>query len=172
MHNTLSACFRLPLVAAAVGLISLHAGNAEAATTRTHYYSATGVCEAPLPSYDVNLRKRPLGITNQGTAPIFISCSVPADFVGDMATNWMEVGFTSMGGAGTATCTLVAGNRPYGSGSVAGSAAVAAGGYNWVGWYSLNKEDLLGSFNFSCHVPPGFEMNLIIIHQEDTGDGL
>ena len=146
----------------------LVSGDAQAAAFRVNYYSATAVCEAPLPSYDVDLRKRPLGITNQGSSVIFISCSVPGDFYGDTTSNSLYVYFESMGAGGTVNCTAVAGSRVSGSGSVASSTTVTAGGSSFVNWTNLSKTDPYGSFNFSCNVTPDIEMNLILIRQNDA----
>lgn len=156
---------------AGTGLVSALPSVADAATFRANYYSATSVCEAPLPAYDATLRKRPLGITNEGPATIFISCSVPTDYIGDMDTNIIQVFFTSMGAGATVTCNLVAGNRPYGSSSVAGSVAVPSGGSGFVNWSNVSKVTTWGSLNFSCNVPDDIEMNLVIVQQNDAGDG-
>ena len=146
---------------------------ASAATYRAHYISATAVCSGPLPVYDANLKRRPLGILNQGTSNVFISCSVPSDFEGDLTngSNVVNVLFTSFGAGGTVNCTLNAGRRGS-SGSVGATVNVDAGGSNTVIWNNINKVDSWGSYNFSCSVPPDIEMNLIIYQDGDTSNGL
>jgi hypothetical protein len=44
---------------------------------REHWLQAngSGVCQAALPSYEGQIRKRPLAIQNEGTAAAFITCS-------------------------------------------------------------------------------------------------
>lgn len=148
-------------------------GAASANSYRAHYISATAVCSGPLPVYDSNLKRRPLGILNQGTSNVFISCSVPSDYEGDMTStsNVVEVMFTSFGAAGTVNCTLNAGYRAV-SGSVAATTSVTAGGTNYLAWSNINKMDTWGSYNFSCVLPPDMEMNLIIYQDGDTGNAL
>jgi hypothetical protein len=65
--------------------------NADAATQRATYVTATAACSGPIPSSDGALRRSPIGIRNTGTSNVFISCSVPADYVGDLATGIVEV---------------------------------------------------------------------------------
>lgn len=163
----------LARIVAGVSLVLLLPAGAEAAGVRHHYYSATSVCEAPLPVYDATLRKRPLGISNEGTTPIFISCSLPTDFVGDRDTNTVQIHFASMGAAGFVTCTLVAGTRNYGAiVGVAASTSVGANGTSFVSWNQVDKRDTYGTLNFSCNLPRDIEMNLLIAGEQDTGGGL
>ncbi|HSR64479.1 MAG TPA: hypothetical protein VLM17_02590 [Xanthomonadaceae bacterium] len=144
-------------------------GAASANSYRAHYISATAVCSGPLPVYDNNLKRRPLGILNQGSSSVFISCSVPSDFEGDQTngSNIVEVHFNSFGAAGTVNCTLNAGNRST-SGSVATTTNVTAGGTNYLSWAGIDKVNAWGSYNFSCTLPPDIEMNLIIYQDGDA----
>lgn len=162
----------LALCVGAIG-VALTCGNAEAATYRAHYISATAVCSGPLPIYDNQLKRRSLGILNQGTSSVFISCSVPSDFEGDLtnASNVVNVYFQSFGGSGAINCTLNAGLRGN-SGSVAGSADIAVDSMIAVGWNNINKMDTWGAYNFSCILPPNVEMSFIIYQEGDTSNGL
>lgn len=147
--------------------------NADAATQRATYVTATAACSGPIPSSDGALRRSPIGIRNDGTSNVFISCSVPADFVGDLTTGIIETHFHNFGAAsGTVNCTLTAGIREYGVGSVAGSTVVAAGGDSYIQWANIDKKHNWGSYNFSCILPPGMEINTIIDVNQDAGDGL
>lgn len=38
--------------------------------------NATGVCQPALPAFEGQIRKRPLAVQNEGTAPAFVSCSL------------------------------------------------------------------------------------------------
>lgn len=173
MHGiTLFRGIAITSFAAALGIMLGLPGAATAATVRVHSYSATAVCEAPLPTYDATLRKRPLGIANEGLATIFISCSLPSDVVGDTATSTVFVYFQSMGSGGTVSCNLVAGSRPYGTSSVGGTAVIAAGSAGYLQWSNVNKVSAYGSFNFSCNLPRNIEMNLITVMQQDAGNEL
>jgi hypothetical protein len=167
---------RFPLYCCS-GVLALAAavlpGASHANSYRAHYISATAVCSGPLPVYDSNLKRRPLGILNQGTSNVFISCSVPSDFEGDQtdASNIVEVHFTSFGAAGSVSCTLNAGFRGS-SGSVAASTSVSAGGSSYVAWTGIDKVNSWGAYNFSCNIPPDMEMNLIIYQDGDSGNAL
>ena len=57
-------------------VIALTCVSAGAVTrSRNVYSNATGVCQAALPAYEGQIRKRPLAIQNEGTASAFVSCS-------------------------------------------------------------------------------------------------
>lgn len=147
--------------------------NADAATQRATYVTATAACSGPIPASDGALRRSPLGIRNDGTSNVFISCSLPADFVGDMTTGTIEPHFHNFGAASaTVNCTLTAGNRFGGFGSVAGSTSITAGGDSYISWSSIDKKHNWGSYNFSCILPPGVEINTIIDVNNDAGNGL
>lgn len=51
-----------------------------------------GVCQAALPSFEGQIRKRPLAIQNEGTATAFVSCALP-QFT-DVTLNDPEFGLT------------------------------------------------------------------------------
>lgn len=44
------------------------------------YTSAPGICQAALPAYEGQIRKRPLAVQNEGTTNAFVSCA-PAQFL-------------------------------------------------------------------------------------------
>lgn len=131
---------------------------------RLYYYGATSVCEAPLPAHDAMLRKRPLGITNEGDATAFVSCSVSVREGAD-SLSAARMSFVSMGGSGVVACNLVAGNRNHGSASVLGSATVPAGGDQSIDWALTSRVSARGTFNFSCALPPGVELSRITFYQ-------
>jgi hypothetical protein len=147
--------------------------DAAAEGSRAHAYTATAVCEAPLPIYDATLRKRTRGILNEGSSPIFISCSVPGDNVGDQTTGTLAVYFQSFGSANaTVNCTLNAGSRLGGAGSVAGSTVVGPGGDGNIIWSSVDKVTYYGAYNVSCNVPGNIEMGMIWLSETDDGNAL
>lgn len=152
------------------GLMAVSA-TAQAATVRSQFYASTAVCEAPLPIYDATLRKRPLGIANEGTSVIFISCSMPGDYVGNVESATVQINFTGLESGGTVSCTLVGGSR-FGMVYRTGSVAVAMGANNQLAWDDVDKGTTWGSYNFSCNVPPGVEMNNLMVIQRDSFDRL
>jgi hypothetical protein len=70
------------------------------------------------------------------------------------------------------TCTLVGGSRPWDTVYRTGSVDVALGEDAYLTWQDVDKGNTWGSYNFSCNVPPGVEMNHLVTIQTDTGDGL
>jgi len=150
------------------------ATDASAATSRSHWVTATAVCASPLPVYDATLRKGPLGIRNTGTDPIFVSCSVPVDYATDQTGVIVQVTLRSFGAAATVNCTLTAGSR-YGSasGSIAYSTAVPASPSDtYVSMTDVDRKAYYGSFNFSCILPRDVEMGTIWFYETSAGDAL
>lgn len=146
--------------------------DATAATSRSRFITATAVCESPLPQYDATLRKRPLGITNEATTPVFISCSLPADYVGDQVNGLLDFNFASLGVGGTVNCSLVAGSRLFGVTAIPKSVTVSAEGYSAIRWANIDKRHYFGSYNVTCNLPKDVELNTILYQENDTGDGL
>lgn len=59
------------------GLALVAAGDANAWTyPREFQQNASGTCQAALPSYEGQIRKRPLALQNEGVANAFVSCSL------------------------------------------------------------------------------------------------
>ena len=69
---------------------------------------AAANCVGPLPSFDANLRKRPAGILNEGSANAFLTCGMPNDV---FASVWrVDAQFFNRGTQTvTITCTMAAG---------------------------------------------------------------
>lgn len=167
----MSNVLRLAATPLAPVALLLAATGAGAENSRIHSWSATSVCEAPLPVYDATLRKRPLGITNEGTATIHISCSLPGDHRANTDDAWVYVYFTSTGPAATASCTMAAGNRYTGAFYETKSVAVGAGASTLIQFEDVNRGTAFGSLNFSCNLPPGIELNMLLGYQfDDQGE--
>jgi len=151
----------------------LHAPDSQAATERVQRISATAVCEAPLPVFDVTLRKRPLGIGNEGTTPIFVSCALPADSVAPPggASVSVRLAMLSNAPATTVNCNLVAGT-PDNLSYTAGSTVVPSGGTAWLTWNNVHKGSARGTLNFSCNLPPQVDLGTIMYREVDAGGGL
>jgi hypothetical protein len=154
MHPSHPAALLATLAVAALAAAPL------TARAVTHTYSAVGICEAPLPVYDAQLRKRPTGIRNESGSPVFISCSIPAIYASsdrDLAMN-----IQSAGAAASVTCTLAAGNANTVSYRTA-TVDVGAGSYNYLYFSDIFLPSTLGSYNFSCKLPAHYELNFIWI---------
>jgi hypothetical protein len=59
------------------------AGSALLAPTQAKAYgvqgNGTAFCQAALPVFDTNLRKRPLAVVNEGSTNTYVTCSYPVD---------------------------------------------------------------------------------------------
>lgn len=169
-RNILSAASAAVLAAAALAA----SGTAEAATSRIKYVHATGVCQPATPLELGGLRFRPLGIFNNKTTPIYISCTFDTEFVGDVNTTDFTIYFDNQGNVEqTVQCTAVGGRRGLGSTSVAGEALVAANAGNTIFFGNVDRVSAaVSAYGISCLLPPKVEMGLIRMMEEDAGDGL
>lgn len=70
----MNAVFRTVLPALAAGLLFSPQSHA-AEEFMQNTTGATGVCQGALPVFETNLRKRPLGVNNEGTSSAFVSCA-------------------------------------------------------------------------------------------------
>lgn len=160
------------LAGGAAFALLLLAQHASAANHRYHNWSSTAVCEAPLPVYDATLRKRPLGIANEGAATIFISCSLPADYYADTDDGQVNIYFTSPSANTPVSCTMAAGNRISGVAYQTKSAVIPGGNSGLVSFTDVSRVSEFGSLNFSCNLPAALEMNLLISYQFDAGNAI
>lgn len=159
------------LAAAGTGLclsLVLHSPVADAATQRTINLSATSVCEAPLPVYNVQLRKRPVAVQNESDSSVFVTCTLPTDDYGHSNTGTVEVTFASFdGAAANIGCTMVSGTRGAQVFYVSQERSLAASGRVSMTWENINKWSS-GMYAFSCNLPSGVAMETITYTQTDT----
>lgn len=158
-HRTPVAASLALAVLAAVS----HAPGAAAAEIRAISVSPTAICEAPLPVFNATLRKRPVAIANEGTAGIYVSCTLMTDGIGEYQ-GWISVSFRSAGPAANVPCTLVAGGTIT-QDFIPGSVNVPAGATRRLEWGEAHKRDPSGSYAFSCLLPAGIEMSTITFAQ-------
>jgi hypothetical protein len=127
---------------------------------RTINVSATSICEAPLPTYNVQLRKRPVAVQNESNEAVFISCTLPADGVGFSQGASVRVNFRASGAGATVACTMVSGidsSLDY----VPREQAIPAGGVAFIQWDAINKRTNAGTYALSCLLPAGVAMETI-----------
>ncbi|MFP7722484.1 hypothetical protein [Lysobacter sp. A3-1-A15] len=149
-------------------------GAAEAATSRVNYVHSTGVCQPATPLELGGLRFRPLGIFNNKTTAIYISCTLDTELVGTYNLTDISIYFDNQGNVGrTVECTAVGGRRGVATSSVAGDAVLSA---NSGGTIYFNDVDRVSSsytaYGISCLLPPKVEMGMIRMMEVDAGDGL
>jgi hypothetical protein len=131
--------------------------------------NASGSCQGASQIHDDMLRKRPVGIANEGTVSAYVSCSLSVQHTGGQAnlTSVVIVTFSNSNDENRrVTCTLVDGQKyslvtspRYHTKSV----TVVANNSNYLSWgfESDNGGDRYWLPNLSCLIPPGVEINLV-----------
>lgn len=169
----------IAIAAAMFGAASLLAApSAQAATSRIIYTTATNTCQPATPLELGGLRYRPLGIYNNKTDAIYISCSFDTEFNADTATSDLRIWFDNQGTSSqTPECTAQGGSRDLGVTNYAGQTTVAAGAIGTITFSNIDKgnggtDPSFVTINLSCLLPPKVEMGMIRFNQESVGDGL
>ena len=151
------------------------AGDVSAATvTRDHLTHGPANCQAALPVFDGNIRKRPMGIGNEGSGSAFITCGI--DDISNSGPGFTTIAVYLRNRAAaanvTVNCTLANGifanpqllpktSTPIAAGSVAAIAWTAAGD---------NEDTPFGAPGLSCNLPPGIDISAVqTIRQEEIG---
>jgi len=121
--------------------------------------NSTAFCQAALPVFDTNLRKRPLAVVNEGTSDAFVTCSYPVDI---STTGVYEVDAYLANHTGITkdvNCTLVDG---YDNGTVTyipkTTRSYDDGGFHDADFTSAADNggvDFGGTVGISCALPPG-----------------
>ncbi len=135
-------------------------------SNRTQVQNGAGACQGALPTFDTNLRQRPLGVNNEGTANAFVTCSMKSSDFYDATNTFGGVGVTNTTAAALdITCTYVSG--------VAGlttplyftkTTNVPAGTFALVTWdptIDNAGNPFQNTDNYSCLLPPGTQLNFI-----------
>ncbi len=156
-------------IAAAVLLAAVsmvHAPNARAASSAS---TAVGSCLGSSSASDANLRKRPLGMRNEGTTSAFISCAAQYGYNASGVADAVLIATNTNAQAVDLTCTLVDGVLSlvfYYPKTVSIPANDAA----QIVWLPSDNggTSFTGYENFSCNVPPGVEINLVGFDYEST----
>lgn len=115
-------------------------------------------CQAALPAYDGNIRKRPLAIQNEGTDSAFVTCALKGAFAAAAINTRITVRVIN----GTTTpktmaCTLVDGRNMALNAPVlrALSTVLAANGSAELVWTSAANGGNYIYPAMSCNLPPG-----------------
>jgi hypothetical protein len=137
------------------------AADAHAATVdRFQFQNASGFCQAALPVFEGNIRKRPTAIANEGTANAFVSCSMQTN-PEDANSTIEEVNLVLYNRGATAvevTCNLIHSFQAGGL-VVPRVLSVPVGDRAFFTW---TAEDLgvpeIEFANFNCNLPVGIEI--------------
>ena len=146
--------------------LALVSPAAQAATTlRSDEFTAAGMC-VPATFTVSKVRNRPTGVRNESTAPLYVTCSAPAGWDGDLA-DAIHLQVANFGAAdATINCTLMTGypaeaTANTSQGTYPQSQLVAAGGFYYFNWNSTNltgTANALENPSWSCLLPPGAEV--------------
>jgi len=96
--------------ALALAILLATSGGARAETVvRGHFSHGTANCQAALPVFDGNLRKRPLAFANEGPGNAFVTCDTDSISIASEGTFTLIDVFFANNGTGTPAidCTLV-----------------------------------------------------------------
>lgn len=164
MHRT--------LLALAATIVGLSTASLPATTHAADWAGAVDHCQGSLPSFEGALRKRPLGIANEGSTTAFIGCSMRMD-TNKRAADVTVVFINRSAGPMTVNCTLVSGMALpfpfYPPVYVSKSREITGVNYGGLTW---TIEDNGGSTyrlpNLNCQLPPGVEINAIQVTSVDA----
>lgn len=143
------------------------------AVERFQLVNASGACQSALPVFDGNIRKRPTAVSNEGSAPAFVSCSLYSDFNSAPSAGLGLLFSNNTGAAAQVNCTLVNGVRFIGEAPpllIPKTFTVAA---NSSLESAFTADDNGGeafqipSFNLNCRLPVGVEINSLYTIYED-----
>ena len=139
--------------------------------------NATGACQPALPAFDGQIRKRPLAVQNEGTAPAFVSCSLTGTTSGvggsggrTVETVWLYARNATATSA-TLGCTLVdnfSGNATP-TAYIPKSLVLPPGGAGVLQWDAADNGGVnyILVANFSCSLPVGVGLTLTRVDYRD-----
>jgi len=155
------ACLTVAILMAAMGTSS-QAGAVR--QPRQNEQTAVGHCQAALPSFEGVLRKRPLGIANEGSIAAFVNCGMSTEIVGSQGIFQVDVALTNRT-ANTVdiSCTLISGlpNELQPAVAVFPKTFVVAPGPDEEFWSSGSdgQGTPFKTSSIQCALPPGTEIN-------------
>lgn len=149
------------LVAAAAALTVPADANA------TIVQNAAGACQASRSDYAASLRIRPTGMNNEGTANVFVSCSLNTS---DYYQSANDVNGVVLGNRGSAdksvSCTLAAGSFENQPSTLYPKSINVPAGVDYVVLSWDPDVDNAGAYfpnsiNYSCVLPPGIDLQTV-----------
>lgn len=160
---------------AGIGLVMASGGAAAATLQRSFVQNATGACQSALPVFDGQIRKRPLAVQNEGTAPAFVSCSF-------MSTDRSDAGMTEVyvyadnntASSVDLTCTLVTGVSGLGPAFFPKTLTLPANStineFLWTAADNGGENFDNYTTNISCNLPVGTGLSITFVYfDEEVG---
>jgi hypothetical protein len=157
-------------VALTAVLVSVCASGDAMAVPRVFVQNATGACQAALPVFDGHIRKRPLAVQNEGTAPAFVSCSFldPTLLGSTGVTNVFLYADNNTGAPVVLACTLVTGFSNYYPTYYPKSITMNSG-INLIIWDATdNAGNNFNNYtiNVSCNLPAGTGLSASFLYYD------
>lgn len=151
------------------------ASDASAATvTRDHLTHGPANCQSALPVFDGNIRKRPMGIGNEGSGSAFITCGI--DDISNTGPGFTAIAVYLRNRAAadgvTVNCTLANGIFSNPQLLTKTSDPIAAGTVVLIAWTAAgdNEDEPFGAPGLSCNLPPGVDISAVQnIREEEVG---
>lgn len=170
-----SSSYLMSFLAVAVG--AGLCGQARAVDVDRDYLShGTASCQAALPVFDGNIRKRPMALANEGTGNAFVTCDTDTmDNFNSEKFKTVGIYFTNRSAASvTVSCTLVTGLTPFVPivSFPKTSPTIPSGGNSAVVWTASgdNSDVNFGYPAVSCNLPAGVEINVTrFVYVENVG---
>lgn len=162
----------LPGVFAAVATLATGAADSAA----VHVFAqtnATGVCQPALPAYEGSIRKRPLAMQNEGGALAYVTCSPTSMYDQPYATFGARARLINRSAVQvTVQCTGVLGTDLSSTAPkyFTSSTPISPNSSNVVAWGGSQTPgfDSKLPFSFSCGLPPGVGIGIVISDQYGT----
>ncbi|MEP6633953.1 MAG: hypothetical protein ABJA62_07055 [Luteimonas sp.] len=138
-------------------------------TSRVGGGNAANFCQSSLPVFDVQIRKRPLAVQNEGTTSAFVTCA----FNSFSQTQYVAVFFNSTTGSPTTlTCTGISGTNDGAAKYVLKDIPLAGNGtQNKVLWSAADFGGEFtggGEFGILCNLPPKMGINNVAIGYDEA----
>jgi len=159
----------LAMCLAMTGMTAMSDAKA-ALASRSLAANASGTCQSALPVYDVNIRKRPRAIQNEGDSAAFVTCSYYSQGLDIQSTSnpsSLRVYASVVDGVeDSLTCTLVMGNGDGPSTYIVKTISLAATGELAVIWWDSTdfpNPPPSGLFSISCNLTPGVGIRYSVI---------
>ena len=138
---------------------------------RLDFNHASGFCQGALPSFDTNIRKRPLAVANEGSATAFVSCSMGGERNNAITEATLHI-YNRTSTNVNVSCTLVHGFESASSPTfIPKTLSVPANSDAYFQWLPADNGGANFSWlNWTCALPPGTDIGYgYIRYDEDVG---
>jgi len=122
---------------------------------------AVGNCQAAMPAYEGQIRKRPLALVNESDQPAFVTCALTTEEVSLNVQSFRTTVRNQSNVPVTITCTAVVGEDTTSAEYVVKSIDLAPLGSGTLSWTGLDAGGLVlaDSVALSCKLPPLTALN-------------